>query len=51
MKSKKSNKDLKKNESKNHTATKNNSGTTKVRQRQNKTKSLEGGLEWQEEKA
>jgi hypothetical protein len=42
MKSKKSNKDLKKNESKNHTATKNNSGTTKVRQRQNKTKSLEG---------
>jgi hypothetical protein len=31
MKSKKSNKDLKKNESKNHTATKNNSGTTKVK--------------------
>jgi hypothetical protein len=41
MKSKKSNRDLKKNESKNHTAAKNN-GTTKVRQRQNKTKSLEG---------
>jgi hypothetical protein len=51
MKSKKSNKDLKKNEFKNHTATKNNSGTTKVRQRQKKTKSLEGELEWQEEKA
>src|SRR5438105_6849910 len=42
MKSKKSNKDLKKNESKNHTVKKNNSGTTKVRQRQNKTKSSEG---------
>ena len=45
MKSKKSNKDLKKNESNNHTATKNNSGTTKIRQRQNKTKSFGGGAD------